>query len=65
MIITCKGSKKSGVLKKCNFLHDGNWGDREVLDHQIFHESLQHKNLFWLGFDTTLSFGKFSGRDGK
>ena len=65
LIITCKGSKKYGILKKCQFLHDGNWGDNEMIEHQIFHESLQNKNSFWLGFDTVLSYGKFSGRDGK
>jgi len=65
LIITCKGSKKSGIIEKCQFLHDGDWGDSKVVDHQIFHESIQHKNSFWLGFETSLSFGKFSGRDGK
>jgi hypothetical protein len=65
LIITCKGSKKNGILEKCLFLHYGNWGDDEIVDHQIFHESLQNKNCFWLGFDTLLSFGKLSGRDGK
>ena len=65
LIITCKGSKKDGILKKCQFLHDGNWGDNEMIEHQLFHESLQNKNSFWLGFDTVLSYGKFSGRDGK
>jgi len=65
LIITCKGSKKNGIIEKCNFLYDGDWGDSKVVNHQIFHESLQNKNSFWLGFDTSLSFGKFSGRDGK
>ncbi len=65
MIITCKGIKKNGVIEKCQFLHDGNWGDDELNQHQIFHESINDDNLFWLGFDTLLSFGKYSGRDGK
>jgi hypothetical protein len=65
LIITCKGSKKNGIIEKCNFLYDGNWGDSEIVDHQTFHESTPNKNSFWLGFDTSLSFGKFSGRDGK
>ncbi len=65
LIINCKGIKKKGEVEKCQFLYDGNWGDDEVVKHQSFHESLQDKNSFWLGFGTSLSFGKFSGRDGK
>jgi len=65
LIITCKGSKKNGIVKTCTFLYDGKWGDPEIIQHQKLHESLENKNLFWLGFDTSLSFGKFSGRDGK
>ncbi len=65
MIITCKGTKINGDVEKCPFLHDGNWGDRKLVQHQLHHESLQNKNSFWLGFETSLSFGKFSGRDGK
>jgi hypothetical protein len=65
LIITCKGSKKNGIVEKCTFLYYGKWGDNEIVHHQKFHESLEHKNSFWLGFDTSLSFGKFSGRDGK
>ncbi len=65
LIITCKGTKKKGLVEKCQFMYNGNWGDDEVIKHQLFHESLQNKNSFWLGFDTSLSFGKFSGRDGK
>jgi hypothetical protein len=64
LIITCKGIKKNGQIEKCSFLYDGNWGDSELINHQSFHES-QNKNSFWLGYDTSLSFGKFSGRDGK
>lgn len=65
MIISCKGIKKNGQIEKCQFLHDGNWGDEKLIQHQLFHESSQKKDSFWLGFDTSLSFGKFSGRDGK
>ena len=65
LIITCKGIKKNGKLEKCSFLHSGDWGDEEILTHQIYHETLKNKNSFWLGFDISLSFGKFSGRDGK
>jgi len=46
-------------------MYDGNWGDDEIVKHQLFHESLKNENSFWLGFTTSLSFGKFSGRDGK
>lgn len=46
-------------------MYDGNWGDDEIVKHQLFHKSLENENLFWLGFTTSLSFGKFSGRDGK
>ena len=65
MIITCKGVKFCGKILHCSFLHEGNWGDEELTKHQLFHESKEDKDSFWLGFDTSLSFGKFSGRDGK
>ena len=65
MIITCKGTEVNGIIEKCQFLHDGNWGDDKLTQHQLYHESLKIKNSFWLGFETSLSFGKFSGRDGK
>ena len=65
MIITCKGIQKNGQIEKCQFLHDGNWGDEKLVEHQLFHKSFENNNLFWLGFETQLSFGKFSGRDGK
>ena len=65
MIITCKGTKKKGHIEKCSFLYEGNWGDDQLIQHQLMHESIQSKNSFWLGFDSSLSFGKFSGRDGK
>ncbi len=65
LIITCKGTKKNGEVEKCPFLHNGDWGDDLLVNHQLLHESQKSKNSFWLGFDTSLSFGKFSGRDGK
>ncbi len=65
LIITCKGTKKNGKVEKCKFLHNGNWGDDALVNHQLSHESQKSKNSFWLGFDTSLYFGKFSGRDGK
>lgn len=65
LIITCKGTKTKGRVKKCAFLYDGDWGDDKLIEHQAFHESLLDDNSFWLGFDSSLSFGKFSGRDGK
>jgi hypothetical protein len=65
LIITCKGTKKNGHIEKCSFLYEGNWGDDELTQHQLFHESIENKMSFWLGFDSSLSFGKFSGRDGK
>ncbi len=46
-------------------MHNGDWGDEKLTQHQLFHESMENKNSFWLGFDSSLSFGKFSGRDGK
>jgi len=65
LIITCKGVKKKGELEECPFLYSGNWGDEEIIKHQKYHETLQNKSSFWLGFDASLSFGKYSGRDGK
>jgi len=52
-------------LKKCDFLHDGNWNDSELIEHQKYHESLKDENYSWLGFDMSQSIGKSSGRDGK
>lgn len=57
--------KKNGLIDKCHFLYDGKWGDDELVQHQLFHEGLQNDHSFWLGFESSLSFGKFSGRDGK
>jgi hypothetical protein len=65
LLIQCKGSKKNSMLEKCPFLCDGDWGDVELVNHQKLHDSLESKNCFWLGFDVSQSFGKFSGRDGK
>jgi len=65
LIITCKGVKYHGVAQTCSFLHDGNWGDQELAKHQLYHESALDKDSFWLGFDTPLSIGRYSGRDGK
>jgi len=65
LIITCKGTKVNGKLEKCQFFHNGTWGDSTLVEHQNYHESKKNKSIFWLGFETSLSFGKFSGRDGK
>ena len=65
LIITCKGIKTRGNVKKCTFLYDGNWGDEKLIEHQEYHESIRENDSFWLGFDSSLSFGKYSGRDGK
>jgi len=64
LIISCKGVKNHGTIESCSFLHDGNWGDEQLVKHQSFHESSSEKSS-WLGFDSLLSSGKFSGRDGK
>ena len=65
MIIICKGIEKNRRFEKCGFLHDGNWEDIELVEHQKYHQSLEDKNYFWLGFDASQSLGNFSGRDGK
>ena len=65
MIIMCKGMKSNLGIVKCNFLHGGNWGDLELVEHQRYHESQEKNNFKWLGFETVQSIGKFSGRDGK
>ena len=57
--------QKNQKFKKCEFSHDGNWGDVELVEHQKYHESLENEHYFWLGFDMPQSFGTFSGRDGK
>jgi len=57
--------KKNNRLEKCTFLYDGNWGDSALLEHEKHHKLLEDKNYFWMGFDTSFPFGKFSGRDGK
>ncbi|KEQ56094.1 hypothetical protein AAA799B03_01280 [Marine Group I thaumarchaeote SCGC AAA799-B03] len=65
MLITCKGIQKNGRQEKCPFIHDGEWGDYELMEHQNFHKSQEAQNYSWLGFDTSQPIGKFSGRDGK
>ena len=65
MIIICKGIQKNHHFEKCDFSHDGNWDDLELVDHQNLHKSLENENYSWLGFDVSQSFGKYSGRDGK
>ena len=65
MIIICKGIQKNNRFEKCDFFHDGDWDDSELVEHQKFHKSLENKNYSWLGFDVPQFFGKFSGRDGK
>ncbi len=49
----------------CTFLHDGNWEDAELIEHQKYHKSLENENHSWLGFVVPQSSGKLSGRDGK
>ncbi|MFB5632451.1 MAG: hypothetical protein ACE5Q9_03890 [Nitrosopumilus sp.] len=65
MLITCKGIQKNGIHETCPFIHDGDWGDSELIEHQNFHNAQESQNYCWLGFDTSQSIGKFSGRDGK
>lgn len=65
LIIICKGIQKNRKFEKCTFLHDGNWGDAELVEHEKYHKSLETRNYSWLGFDASQSLGKFSGRDGK
>ena len=65
MIIMCKGTKSNSRIVRCNFLHDGDWGDSELIDHQKLHQSQETHDLTWLGFETVQSIGKYSGRDGK
>jgi len=64
-MIICKGTQKNNHLEKCTFLHDGNWGDVELIEHEKLHRLLESKKCSWLGFDAPQTFGKFSGRDGK
>jgi len=65
LIIICKGIQKNHQFEKCDFLHDGNWNDSELLEHQKHHELLEDENYSWLGFDMSQLIGKSSGRDGK
>jgi len=65
LIIICKGIQKNHRFEKCTFLCDSNWEDKELVEHQKYHESLEGENYSWLGFDAPQSFGNFSGRDGK
>ncbi|MHA7647194.1 hypothetical protein [Nitrosopumilus sp. S4] len=65
MIIVCKGAQINNHFEKCSFLHDGKWGDVELIEHEKYHKSLESKIHSWLGFDIPQTFGSFSGRDGK
>ncbi len=65
LIIICKGIQKNHKFQKCEFIHDGNWEDVELVEHQKYHKSLEGQNNSWLGFDVSQSSGKLSSRDGK
>ncbi|MFQ5496543.1 MAG: hypothetical protein ACE5DU_01510 [Nitrosopumilus sp.] len=65
MLIICKGFRQNQKHEKCNFCHNGNWGDSALVDHQKYHKSLETENYSWLGFDLSQSIGQLSGRDGK
>ena len=65
MIIISKGTQKNHRLEKCEFLHNGDWEDSELIKHEKYHKSLENKNHSWFGFDVSQSSGKFSDRDGK
>ena len=65
MIIMCKGMKSSLCVVNCNFLHNGDWGDSELIEHEKFHQSQEKNELTWLGFEVVQSIGKHSGLDGK
>ena len=65
LIIICRGVRKSNKIEKCGFLYDGIWGDAQLVEHQKYHQLLEDSNYAWLGYDTSQSFGKHSGRDGK
>ena len=65
LIIICKGSKKNHKFENCPFVYDGRWGDTELITHQNYHKSQEHKFCCWLGFDVPQTFGNHSGRDGK
>ena len=65
MMIMCKGEKNALRVVKCNFLHDGIWGDSELLEHQKSHQCQEKNGFTWLGFEVVQSIGKYSGRDGK
>ncbi len=65
LIIVCRGATSDGRIQKCRFSHDGEWGDRELVEHQRLHESARRPGRAWLGFDLPQPFGAHSGRDGK
>ena len=65
VIISCKGIQKNHHVKTCMFLHDGNWGDLELIEHEKFHKALPGESIFWLGFEALQPFGNVSSRDGK
>lgn len=61
----CKGIRKNGIIRQCPFLYSGKWSDLELVEHEKFHNTDSDPNVCWLGFDTTQSSGRYSGRDGK
>lgn len=65
MLIVCKGIRSKGKSQNCKFIYDGDWGDEKLLEHEKLHTKKLESGDFWLGFDVSRSFGKFSGRDGK
>ena len=58
LLITCKGIQKNNHHEKCTFIHDGNWGDSELIEHQNFHHGWDCQRFEELGFQDQLLRGK-------
>lgn len=55
-IIYCKGRYSARGRTPCDFEHFGNWGDKELIEHQKEEEAKDTKKEWWIGFDTDKKF---------
>ena len=62
MCIRCKGMWIDGH-NKCDFMHIGNWGDKELHEHEAIELSKEDgKTTFWLGYEQDTFYVKESNR---
>ena len=56
--IICKGRYSLNGMIPCDFEHIGEWGDKELVEHQKFEKDQDNKQSWWTGFDVDKRFNK-------